>query len=128
MTSISRWTGRAVILAAISASSAFAQPVQFKANVRMKDGSDGSTSTGVMYFGGSKTRTELTKDGENMVILAEPASRSQTILMPGDKMYMQMPIGEGPVSIPSASRTAVRPSRPFAQHFTSHLAPRSAND
>jgi len=100
MTSTSRWTGRAVILAAISASSAFAQPVQFKANVRMKDGSDGSTSTGVMYFGGSKTRTELTKDGESMVILAEPASRSQTILMPGDKMYMQMPIGEGPVSIP----------------------------
>ena len=75
MTSISRWMGRAVVLAAITASSTFAQPAQFKANVRMKDGSDGSTSTGVMYFGGSKTRTELTKDGESMIILADPASR-----------------------------------------------------
>jgi hypothetical protein len=96
---LSRWTG-AALLVAILTTPALAQPVQFKANVRMKDASDGSTSTGVMYFGGSKIRTELTKDGESMVILADPGSRSQTILMPSEKMYMQMPMGEGPVNIP----------------------------
>jgi hypothetical protein len=96
---LSRWIG-AALLVAIVTTAGLAQPVQFKANVRMKDASDGSTSTGVMYFSGSKIRTELTKDGENMVILADPASRSQTILMAAEKMYMQMPLGEGPVNIP----------------------------
>jgi len=94
-----RWARRVLLVATVTGPSAIAQPVQFKANVRMKD-ADGSTATGVMYFGGAKIRTELTKDGDAMVILADPVSRSQIILMPSEKMYMQMPIGQGPVSLP----------------------------
>ena len=74
-------------------------PAQFKANVKMVDASDGSTSTGMMYFGGAKTRTELTKDGQAVVVIADPVAKSQLILMPDDKMYMQMPIGQGPVNV-----------------------------
>ena len=74
-------------------------PAQFKANVKMVDASDGSTATGMMYFGGAKTRTELTKDGQAMVVIADPAAKSQLILMTEDKMYMQMPMGQGPVNV-----------------------------
>ena len=76
------------------------QPVPFKASVKMKNGSDGTTASGTMYFGGAKMRTELTTDGQNVVVLADPAAKSQYVLMPSEKVYMQMPIGQGPVSIP----------------------------
>ena len=75
------------------------RPVEFKANVKMVDASDGSKSAGMMYFGGAKMRTELTKDGQNIVVLADPVAKSQLILMPDDKMYMQMPMGQGPVNV-----------------------------
>lgn len=75
-------------------------PPQFKASVRVKNGSDGTTAAGTMYFGGSKMRAELKADGQEMVVLADPAAKSQYLLMPGDKMFMQMPIGQGPVSLP----------------------------
>ena len=72
------------------------QPPQFKANVTMKDGSDGSTSSGTMYFGGAKMRTELTLNGQNVIALVDPAAKLQYLLMPSEKTYMQMPIGQGP--------------------------------
>jgi hypothetical protein len=92
--------GSALALVAIAAHSLVAQVPQFKATVKMKDGSDGSTASGTMYFGGAKIRTELTKDGQNIVVLADPAAKSQYVLMPSEKMYMQMQIGQGPVSVP----------------------------
>ena len=107
MTSLRRGTGAAFFIAVATATTVGAQPTQFKANVRMKNGSDGSTTTGVAYFGGAKMRTELTADGRSMVILVDPAASSQVVLMPSEKMYMQMPVGEGPVSLP-----AVGPSDP----------------
>lgn len=92
---------RAIFVAtALSGSSVAAQrPLEFKANVKMVDASDGSTSTGMMYFGGAKTRTELTKDGQAVVVIADPVAKSQMILMQEDKMYMQMPMGQGPVNV-----------------------------
>lgn len=88
---------QSLIIAAMAGITAAAQqPPQFKANVRMKDGSDGSTSTGTMYFGGAKMRAELTSDGQNVIMLVDPASHTQYMLMPSEKAYMQMPIGQGP--------------------------------
>src|SRR5439155_18123825 len=80
-------------------------PVQFKANARLHDGADGTTATGVMYFGGGKVRTEVTMDGQSIVILADPGAGSQVVLMPSDRVYMQMPIGQGPISVPVAGPT-----------------------
>jgi len=65
-----------------------------------------------MYFGGAKMRTELTADGQNMILLIDPAAKSQFMLMPSEKVYMQMPIGQGPVSVPIAG--PVDPSNPCA--------------
>ena len=76
------------------------RPIEFKANVKMVDASDGTTSTGVMYFGGAKIRTELSKDGQNIIVLADPVAKSQLIMMPDDKMYMELPMGQGPVNMP----------------------------
>jgi hypothetical protein len=90
---------RQIVMTAALAAPAMSQPVQFKANVKMKT-SDGNAATGTMYFGGAKTRTELAMDGQNVVMLADPRAKSQIILLPGEKTYMQMPIGEGPLSMP----------------------------
>jgi len=66
----------------------------------MKNGGDGTTATGTMYFSGAKMRAELKSDGQDIVVLADPAAKSQYVLMPSEKMFMQMPIGEGPMSLP----------------------------
>ena len=106
MTRIARLAPSLLLLAGLSAVSAQPSP-QFKANVKTK-GSDGTTSTGTMYFGGAKIRTELTSDGDSTVMLVDPAARSQYVLMASEKVYMQMPIGQGPVSGP-----VPRPSDPM---------------
>lgn len=90
---------RHAFLMAAAGSVALAQPQQpppqFKANLKTKNGSDGTTSTGTMYFGGAKVRTELTSDGQNVIMLIDPAAKSQYMLVPSDKIYMQMPAGQG---------------------------------
>jgi hypothetical protein len=95
MASGMRWSGAGLVLAALVVRGAAAQPVPFKANVKTHNAADGTTATGVMYFDGTKVRTELTMDGRNMVILADPAAPSQYLLMPSEKMYMALPRGRG---------------------------------
>jgi hypothetical protein len=97
MMRITRWVEQTLILATLATPVA-AQPTQFKANVMSKDG-DGKIASGTVYFGGAKIRTELTSDGQNMVALIDPAAKMQYVLMPSEKVYMQMPIGQGPGSI-----------------------------
>jgi len=106
MTRIGSLAPSLLFMAALAAAGA-QQPPQFKANMKTK-GSDGTTSTGTMYFGGAKIRTELTSDGENTVTLVDPAARSLYVLMASEKVYMQMPIGQGPVAGPIP-----RPSDPM---------------
>lgn len=89
----------ALIVATTVATPGFAQTVPFKANVVMKDASDGSTATGVMYFSGSKMRTELEKDGESVIVLIDPASQSHTLLMPSERIFMPLPMGQGPINV-----------------------------
>jgi hypothetical protein len=88
MMSLNRWTRATFLVAALTASSVGAQPVQFKANVRMVNGSDNRTTTGTAYFGGAKIRTELTADGQSMVILVDPAASIAKARGPaGDFLY-----------------------------------------
>ena len=84
------------------------QPLQFRASVTVKDGSDASASSGTMYFGGAKMRTELTLNGQNAIALIDPAAKIQYVLMTSEKVYMQMPIGQGPGS----SMTITGPTDP----------------
>lgn len=99
MTRTNRCAG-ALFLIALSAHHTAAQVPQFKANVKLTNGADGSTANGTMYFGGAKMRTELSMDGQNVVVIADPSARTQVVLMPADKVYMQMAAGQGPISVP----------------------------
>jgi hypothetical protein len=85
-------------------------PQQFKANMKVREASSGVTSTGMLYFGGAKMRVELTQDGEQMVVISDGAAGTQTILMPSDKIYMQMSIGQGPFNAPV--RGSMDPTNP----------------
>lgn len=92
---------RAFLLSLVIAAPASAQaPQQFKADIRMSGGSLSSPATGVMYFGGSKIRMELTAEGQDMVLIHDAANGSVLMLMPSEKVYMEMPPGMGPVSAP----------------------------
>ena len=73
----------------------------------MKRGIEGTTSSGTLYFGGAKMRTELTSGGQNVIVLVDPAAKTQYLLMPSEKTYMQMPIGRG-----SGGMTITGPSDP----------------
>jgi hypothetical protein len=88
-----------LMVGSLGFSSAAQQQPQFKANVMMKDGSDGKTTTGTVYFGGAKMRTELTSDGQSLIVLIDPSAKTQYVLMPGEKAYMQMLVGQGPGSV-----------------------------
>jgi hypothetical protein len=106
MTRVTPLLQKTLMLSAIVAMAAAAQqPVQFKASVKTKNGSDGTTSSGTMYFSGAKMRTDLTADSQNITLLADPGTKSQYVLMPSEKIYMQMPIGQGPVTAPIAGPT-----------------------
>ena len=102
MIRLSRSCRQTLVVAVVGATAAAQQPPQFKASLKTKNASDGTTSTGTMYFGGAKVRTELTSDGQNVIMLIDPAAKAQYMLMPTDKIYMQMPIGQG-VPIPRPS-------------------------
>ena len=62
MTRIARLAPSLLLLAGLSAVSAQPSP-QFKANVKPTKGSDGTTSTGTMYFGGAKIRRSSRRTG-----------------------------------------------------------------
>jgi hypothetical protein len=53
-----------------------------------------------VYFGGSKLRMEVTAEGQQMTIIADPASGSMLMIMPEQRMYMQMAAGMAPVAAP----------------------------
>ena len=50
-------------------------------------------------------------------MLVDPAARSQYVLMASEKVYMQMPIGQGPVSgpVPLPLRSLESIQRPAAE-------------
>jgi hypothetical protein len=84
-----------LLLSTLSAHHAIAQerPAQFKADVKMTN-ADGTAATGVMYFGGTKMRTELAMDGQNVVVLADPAvSRKHAGIRKVDANYELADLG-----------------------------------
>lgn len=107
MTRTTRYVEQTLILSAL-ALPLVAQPTQFKASVTAKDGANGTTSSGTMYFGGAKMRIELTLNGQNAIALIDPAAKQQYVLMANEQVYMQMPIGQGP----SSSMTITGPTDP----------------
>jgi hypothetical protein len=75
--------------------------VQFKSDIQVRD-LDGKASAGKLYIGAAKQRWEFTASGETRPTIADPENGNQYTISPGQKKYVEMPIGEsgGPVLIP----------------------------
>jgi len=74
----------------------------FRADMVMSGGDLDAPVPGVIYYNGTKVRLEITVDGMPIIMLIDPASGSQTMLMVEMRMYMQVPAGMVPVSPPSS--------------------------
>jgi hypothetical protein len=97
------WVPCSLVFALTFAASASAQaPQQFKADIRMSGGSLSAPATGVMYFGGSKIRMELSAEGQQITLIQDPASGSLLMIMPSERMYMEVAAGMAPVEAPRA--------------------------
>jgi hypothetical protein len=107
------WLPSGVVFALTIAASASAQaPQQFKADIRMSGGSLSAPATGVMYFGGSKIRMELSAEGQQITLIQDPASGSLLMIMPSERMYMETSPGMAPVQAPRAG--PMDPANPCA--------------
>lgn len=69
---------------------------QFRARIAMSGGALDEPMSGVMYFGGSRLRVELS-GAEPMTIIVEPAAGRMLFLMEAERMYMEVPAGMAPV-------------------------------
>jgi hypothetical protein len=92
-----------------------AAPFSADMSVKMKDGKD---MTGKVYFGGGKMRQEMNLQGHEVIQIMDFQRKVADMLMPQQKMYMEMPYGQmqaqhrGP-KIPDLK--AYDPNHPCAQ-------------
>jgi hypothetical protein len=101
-----------ILLVSLSGASQ-AQPLQFRSDLQVRD-LDGKTANGKLYVGAAKQRMEFTAGGETRPTITDPANGTQNTISPGQRKYMEMPLGEsgGPVRIPRLA--AVDPANPCA--------------
>lgn len=116
MSATTRWLGRASVCALAAGVSVLLQAqgqaaVQFRADIQVRD-SNGKTGAGRLYIGPAKQRWEFSAFGETRPTIADPENGNQYTISPGQKKYVEMPIGEsgGPVLIPKI--TTVDPQDP----------------
>lgn len=84
-------------------------PPQFKADMQMSGG--GSNMQGKVYFSGGKVRMEMDMEGHNQAMIVDPAKSVLYMLMPEDKMYMEMSANApGPMKTPKVE--AMDPANP----------------
>jgi hypothetical protein len=89
----------ALLFASLVSPLAAQQPPQFRADV-VQTGDE--PFTGTFYMGASKIRIEGTSNGEEVVIIIDQGANNMLVLMPAERMYMQMDLGSAPFSAPSA--------------------------
>lgn len=75
---------------------AFAQmPAQFSADMVVVPGKSGGMATnGKFFFGGSKTRMEMTAGGQQVIMITDLDRKVVDQLMPQQQMYMEHAIGQ----------------------------------
>jgi hypothetical protein len=61
--------------------------------MQISGGPGGQTMRGTMYFGGSKIRMEMAMGGSNQIMIVDTVNKTQIMIMPDNKMYMEMPSG-----------------------------------
>jgi len=68
-----------------------ATPFSADMAIKMKDGKD---MTGKVYFGGNKMRQEMNMQGHEVIQIMDFQRKVSDMLMPQQKMYMEMPYGQ----------------------------------
>ncbi len=104
----------AVAAVLLTATSGVAQSVvQFRSDLRIKD-SSGKTGTAKLYVGAAKLRMEFQVNGETRPTIVEPRNETQFTVSPGQRKYMEMPLGDsgGIVLVPRIA--TVNPANPCA--------------
>ena len=62
----------------------------FSADMTIKDSSRGTNMTGKMYWGGQKIRMDMDVPGHKVSIISDVDAQTTYMLMPEQKMYMEM--------------------------------------
>jgi hypothetical protein len=86
---------------------------QFRADLRVRD-LDGTTGTAKLYVGTARLRMEFPVGGETRPTIIDPKEESQFTISPGQRQYVEMPLGEsgGTVRIPRIN--TMNPTNPCA--------------
>lgn len=101
------------LLVAVSASADLAGQ-EFSAEM-VQRGPEGSVSSGKMYVGGSRMRTEMDHQGQQVVRITDETRGVEWILFPEQQKYMERPLGGAPgaqppsLAVPAADPCAGMP-------------------
>ena len=87
------WGMALVIVAVIFVLSGSSIAAEFSADLLLKQG--GETMTGKVYVKGDKTRQEFVQQGQKQITIVRPDKGLMWVLMPAEKIYMEMSSEEG---------------------------------
>jgi outer membrane lipoprotein-sorting protein len=92
------WGMVLVIVAVILVLAGSSIAAEFSADLLLKQG--GETMTGKVYVKGDKTRQEIIQQGQKQVTIVRPDKGLMWVLMPAEKIFMEMSSEEGAVYDP----------------------------
>lgn len=116
-----------LVLALPLAAQMGAHPQPFSADMNVKT-SRGNDITGKYYFGGQKFRTDMNMQGRNVYTIIDPQSQTTEMVMPDQKMYMEMKgAGRGPAAQAMSDIRAYDPSDP-CKSFADHTCKKVGSD
>lgn len=87
------WGMMLFIVAVIFVLSSSSIAAEFSADLLLKQG--GETMTGKVYVKGDKTRQEFVQQGQKQITILRPDKGVTWVLMPAEKIYMEMSSQEG---------------------------------
>jgi hypothetical protein len=91
--------GPSWVLALLLVAPASAQSPQFRADVRQ---AGASSFEGTIYFGSARMRIEGVSDGQQVTMIVDSGAGTMLMLMPDERMYVEMDVGSAPFSAPGA--------------------------
>jgi outer membrane lipoprotein-sorting protein len=87
------WGMALVVVAVIFVLASSSIAAEFSADLLLKQG--GETMTGKVYVKGDKTRQEFVQQGQKQITILRPDKGVMWVLMPAEKIYMEMSNQEG---------------------------------
>jgi outer membrane lipoprotein-sorting protein len=87
------WGMMLLVVAVILVLSGSSIAAEFSADLLLKQG--GKTMTGKVYVKGDKTRQEFVQQGQKQITILRPDKGITWVLMPAEKIYMEMSSQEG---------------------------------